>query len=582
MHVTPCWKVTLGLALALISVVQPYIRWIVIAYLSGWIVRTHHEHVDHLPNAPVVDNWTCDGNTLRYEPHFRTVQCRGRGEPLTVEWTLLEAPFNDRPFLATLIPNASTGTSWEQWKRRKNIAGKLVPILPFQSARDDWPAPKPTPRSELYAKLTDHFSVKTSGLLLALFAGDKSHLDGDIKSALNRAGLAHLMAVSGYHVGLIATFSVLLLRHRRLVFRMIGFLGLVPVWLFIAFCGSPDSAIRAGVMLTLYGCYQLGYGAPNGLHLMSLTAWAMLLQDPSISDALGTQLSFVAVTAILVAMALLNSRNQANRMSLLVAIPLAAQWGTLFLSQPIFGLFPVHFLLLNLAASLIMLPLGMGFGGWCLMEAIGNPTNLLHGLSKGIEALVAAALEFLLDERWGPTAIEVHAMPVGWWWVLSGVFFGGAWMELQWPGRFRRWWFRTVIGLAVATPWLWLFHHQAVEVQLRHFPIISFPARHSNTALIFAEDSPVFSRRQRPFNLEDAQEIELFPKSFWSDDEGNWLLRSTATSAFGEIKNRPISLCQLGDSSISLAFGADSSFATAWGDPVRFRCKLVNSNAIGW
>lgn len=214
----------------------------------------------------------------------------------------------------------------------------------------------------------------------------------------------------------------------------------------------------------------------------------MLLHDPSCSDALGTQLSFVAVTAILVAMALLKSRKRANRMALLVAIPLAAQWGTLFLSQPIFGLFPVHFLLLNLAASPFMLLLGMGFGGWCLIEAIENPANLLDGMSKGIEAIVEAVVELLLDERWGPTAIEVHAMPVAWWWVLSGSFFGGAWIELKWPSRFGRWWIRVMIGLAVAAPWLWLFHHKAVEVQRRNLPIISLPASQTKTTLTFVED----------------------------------------------------------------------------------------------
>jgi hypothetical protein len=53
------------------------------------------------------------------------------------------------------------------------------------------------------------------GFMFGLSTGDKSHLSREAKDLFARAGLSHLLAVSGYHVGLVGFIPLLFLRSRR-------------------------------------------------------------------------------------------------------------------------------------------------------------------------------------------------------------------------------------------------------------------------------------------------------------------------------------------------------------------------------
>ena len=83
----------------------------------------------------------------------------------------------------------------------------------------------------------------------ALLAGYKDDYYGNDKlyASMNVAGLAHVVAVSGMHVAfLVGVLQSILGKNRRS-----SHICICLVWLFAVMVGSPLSAIRAGIMISL-------------------------------------------------------------------------------------------------------------------------------------------------------------------------------------------------------------------------------------------------------------------------------------------------------------------------------------------
>ena len=140
------------------------------------------------------------------------------------------------------------------------------------------------------------FSGETAGLVAALTTGDKGALSGGFYSALKRCGMAHVVAVSGMHVGmLVLLFTALTGKNRRRRARVC-----IPVVLaFMALTGFPPSVVRAGVMqiLLLLGP-ALGREGDTPTAL-SFALLLLLLQNPNAVMDVGLQLSFLSVAGIL-------------------------------------------------------------------------------------------------------------------------------------------------------------------------------------------------------------------------------------------------------------------------------------------
>ena len=156
-------------------------------------------------------------------------------------------------------------------------------------------------------------SVATARLIQAVILGDGGAVSSDDRRAWRDAGLGHLLAISGLHVGVVAWFLY------RLVGALFGSWGawvrrwssrrpaavvaLCGIWAYVHVAGAPVSAVRAGCMLSgLLGATALGRGRDLA------SAWALglllvLAPDPGAMADPSFQLSFAAVTALVVGMA---------------------------------------------------------------------------------------------------------------------------------------------------------------------------------------------------------------------------------------------------------------------------------------
>ncbi len=139
-------------------------------------------------------------------------------------------------------------------------------------------------------------------LASALTLGDRSRVSQETRAAYNDAGAAHLLALSGLHLGIIIGFFTWLLGRRLLRFSRWRFL-LVPllilfVWAYAFVAGLPASLVRAALMSTFILFTFLLRREVSLLNGLCLAAFLMLLFRPTYLFDVGAQLSFLAVLGI--------------------------------------------------------------------------------------------------------------------------------------------------------------------------------------------------------------------------------------------------------------------------------------------
>ena len=147
-----------------------------------------------------------------------------------------------------------------------------------------------------------NFDEQTAPIAKALLLGYKSDLEGESKQAFARAGLSHIMAVSGLHVGFIVAPFWMLIPYfwTRKYGRELGFTLLLGVLFFYAgLTGFSASVLRASVMAIFLTWGKLFYKSPDSINLTAVAAILLLVIDPEQLFEIGFQLSFSAVLIIL-------------------------------------------------------------------------------------------------------------------------------------------------------------------------------------------------------------------------------------------------------------------------------------------
>ena len=136
-------------------------------------------------------------------------------------------------------------------------------------------------------------------MVRALVIADMSAIAADQRDRYARAGLVHMLSVSGLHVGIVALALDLLASVLRLPKRPARVATLLLLAIYVAAIGAPPPAVRAAVMLGALLVTRLIQRPTSPWAILALGA-AAPLWDPRTALDLGWQLS-VAGTAALIA-----------------------------------------------------------------------------------------------------------------------------------------------------------------------------------------------------------------------------------------------------------------------------------------
>ena len=155
-------------------------------------------------------------------------------------------------------------------------------------------------RLRLDDSLRQHLPEPAASLAPAVLLGLRAGMPAELSDDFRGAGLAHLLAVSGLHVGLVLALALLasqaLLGRRRGLYLIAP---LVLLWGYILLAGAPPSAVRAGLMGSAF-LLALGVGRlPVAVNALGFAALALLLLDPGALWNRSFQLSFSAMAGVL-------------------------------------------------------------------------------------------------------------------------------------------------------------------------------------------------------------------------------------------------------------------------------------------
>ncbi|MDT8342535.1 MAG: ComEC/Rec2 family competence protein [Longimicrobiales bacterium] len=133
----------------------------------------------------------------------------------------------------------------------------------------------------------------------ALLLAERTGLDPAVRDAFTRTGAAHLLAISGFHVGILAGWVVLLLHLLRLGRARSALAAAAVVWGYVALLGFPTSAVRAALLLS-----GAALGRLRGRPVHALGGWGaalllVALVDPASLTRPGAQLSFAGALGLI-------------------------------------------------------------------------------------------------------------------------------------------------------------------------------------------------------------------------------------------------------------------------------------------
>lgn len=212
-------------------------------------------------------------------------------------------------------------------------------------------------QQKIHNNLEKGLSSDKANLMYSCLFGDKSELNSSVQHSFSISGVAHLLAVSGLHVGIIVAVLMFVLK----LFKCNKFARFIIILLFLSFycylCGGAASIVRATVMTVVLLGAPLCFSEYDTLSSISLAGVIILLIKPSSLFDVSFLLSFMCVFGICFfyphGQAILNKLHFNNIFSQAFIISVITNISTLFIMLYYFK--EINFI--GIVANIFILPI---------------------------------------------------------------------------------------------------------------------------------------------------------------------------------------------------------------------------------
>lgn len=177
-------------------------------------------------------------------------------------------------------------------------AGRRQPwFLADDVARLDWEGGgdwrwRPVQWRDGLVERLDRLYGERAPLVAALVLARREGLDLQLRERFARVGIAHLLAISGFHVGVIAGMLLGLLLALRIGARHAALGAAAGAWAYVAFIGFPDAACRAALILTAAAVSRARGRPAAKWGSLGAALLILMVADPRGLASPGFQLSF--------------------------------------------------------------------------------------------------------------------------------------------------------------------------------------------------------------------------------------------------------------------------------------------------
>lgn len=282
----------------------------------------------------------------------------------------------------------------------------------------------------------------------AITTGDRTAIPNADLEALRASNLAHLLAISGLHMGLLTGFVFALLRYGLALWpraallwplKKIGAVGALIVGTgYLALSGGNVATERAFIMAAVVFLAVLLDRSALTLRAVAVAATIVLILRPEALVQPGFQMSFAATTALVAVFGMLRDRTSSARQARITrwAVALVISSAVAGAATAPFG--AAHFNTVShygLLANVLSVPImGLVIVPMAVLSAVLWPFGL-SGI--GLSMMKPAITWILTVAHWVaglPGATGTVAAPPGW--VLAMISLGAVFLVL-WQGRLR-------------------------------------------------------------------------------------------------------------------------------------------------
>ncbi len=247
---------------------------------------------------------------------------------------------------------------------------------------------------------TDSLYGDNSGLVKAILLGDKIDVEENVLTSFRDSGLAHILAVSGLHIGFVVAFLLYLLRRLKLKYKNILIIITSVLLCYCAVTNFSPSIVRASIMAVLVLGAKVVGKRQDTLTSLFAAGIIILLFDPFALFKVGFQLSFCAVLGIIFMFD--NFRKLFNVLPIPIkdtfAISLSAQSGIFLVSAYYFYNVTMYSLLANilvmpiigLLVVLAFISVILGFISSFVVIPIVWIVNMLLSILTGVASFVSS------------------------------------------------------------------------------------------------------------------------------------------------------------------------------------------------
>lgn len=343
-------------------------------------------------------------------------------------------------------------------------ATRDAPIVAILGHHPSFPASEiETVRNHIAAFIAANLDEPVAAEMRALVIGERGGISQRLRNTFARTGMAHLLVISGLHLGMVAAATFALVRLLMLMVpglaargwsnKIAALAAIVTVSAYASIAGHHISTERALIMVLAYMFAVVMDRPREALASLSLAAIVICIALPGSSANISFQLSFLAVLAIVLGMRRFMAWVERRRMrlprfarprrsplrtiALVMAGYVAVSFWALLGTAPLAAYYFNQFSLVGLIANAVVVPI-MGFGGTVLgLAAAGlsfvwtpGAAALLWVAGRMVEAGNGMARWFVgwpfaWTRTFTPTPLEI------------ALAYGALFLWLTWPERSR-------------------------------------------------------------------------------------------------------------------------------------------------
>jgi competence protein ComEC len=348
--------------------------------LAGLIV-----HFFHLPEPLLADSRLPEtgkalvletqprptGHALIAQTSFGKVRLSWKKHPVplpgdSIAWQVRWMPANP-----PTVPGAFDAPKWQ--RSQGLVAMGSAQTLRIISSHFHWQRPFSYFRAALRRRLERAFAPAETGLLMGLLAGDRSGISDTLQNDFQRTGLVHVLAISGFHIVLLAGMLNLFLRSLRLPHSVVRIIAMLLLTLYAPATGGSAAVWRAVFMFLVIESGPLFELKADALNSLGVAVVVLLLWDPAQLAQAGFQLSVAATGGILLGQHLPWKPTAKHRRTwkyMLYKAIVEPSWVTLCATAATLPLLVHHFQSFSPVAwlgNLVVVPLvGLGMEAGCL------------------------------------------------------------------------------------------------------------------------------------------------------------------------------------------------------------------------